>query len=263
MIHLASTDTLSHVLDGPVTFLGPHVQEFLLRLGITKHIAMLFLSGLLVCLLVTWYARRIKLNRDRIPRGGAGLLEVTILFVRDEIVRPVVGPETDRCFPFAATLFLLILTCNLLGLVPGFATATGNTGVNAGLAIVAFCAWHVFGIRRNGLKAYLRSLVPEVPVFVWPVMLVVELVSHLVRPFALTIRLFANMLAGHTVLLTILGFTKAFTSEKLLMGGAVSLASVAGAVALSFLEIFVAFLQAFIFVFLTVIFTGMALHPEH
>ncbi len=262
MIALAPADPIRRVLDAPVTWFGSEMEAVLTSLGITKQTLMLLLAGLLVCLMFLWRARRVRAG-DTVPRGLGGMLEAIMLFLRDDVVRPVIGKEGDRYLPFIWTLFFLILMCNLIGLIPGMATATGNISINAGLAITAFVAWHIMGIRQLGLMRYARHLVPPVPVPIWPIMLVVELLGHVIRPFALTVRLFANMLAGHVVLATVLGFTEALTADTVVMGSAVSVASVLGGVGITFLEIFVAFLQAFIFTFLTTIFIGMAVHPEH
>ena len=263
MIFLATVENpIEHVIDGPVTIFGEDTGRFLASLGITKHVFFLFVAGALVTVIFILRARRVK-RGEKTPGLWGGFLESIMLFLRDEVMRPILGRAGDRYLPFIWTLFFFILACNLLGLVPGAATATGNISINAGLAAVAFVTWHLLGIKEQGLWHYLKTLIPPVPLFVWPIMLVVEFVGHLIRPFALTVRLFANMLAGHVILATILGFTRLLTTDRLVLGSFVSLASVAGATALTMLEIFVAFLQAFIFTFLTALFIGMAVKPEH
>ena len=161
--------------------------------------------------------------------------------------------------------------CNLLGLVPfldflghGGNTATGNLKITAGLALCAFATYHFLGIReQGGTTTYFKNLFPHVPIFVLPIIFVVELMAHVVRPCALAIRLFANMLAGHTMIAAILGFTAVFTKDFLLGGAAISFTCFLGITALSFLELLVAVIQAFVFTFLTTVFLAGAVHPEH
>jgi F-type H+-transporting ATPase subunit a len=166
------------------------------------------------------------------------------------------GKEGLRYLPFLWTLFLFVLICNLLGLVPGGATATGNISVTATLAIVSFVVIQFAGLRHNGAH-YITSLVPKVPAWLFPLMLVCELIGLVAKPFALAIRLWANLNGGHIVLLVILGFIFIFKSWI-----AVGI-SVPFTVLLLLLELFVAVLQAYVFTFLTSVFMGIALHPEH
>lgn len=262
MMFLASANPLEHSLDRPLGWFGRGVGEALAAVGITAQVFMLFIGAALMCAVFIARARRVQAG-ELVPHGWGNFLEALLLFIRDEVVRPVVGRDGDRYLPFIWTVFFLILTCNLLGLIPGCMTATGNISVNAALAGVSFLAWHLWGIRSVGVVKYLRYIVPPVPLVLWPLMLVIEIVGHFVRPFALTMRLFANMFAGHIAIATVLGFTAALTKDTLVLGGAISLAGVLGAVALTLFEVFVAALQAFIFASLTTVFVGMSVHPEH
>ncbi|HNR99111.1 MAG TPA: F0F1 ATP synthase subunit A [Planctomycetota bacterium] len=262
MMFLASANPLEHSLDRPFGWFGRGVGEALAAVGITTQVFMLFIGAALMCAVFIARARRVQAG-ELVPHGWGNFLEALLLFIRDEVVRPVVGRDGDRYLPFIWTVFFLILTCNLLGLIPGCMTATGNISVNAALAGVSFLAWHLWGIRSVGVVKYLRYIVPPVPLVLWPLMLVIEIVGHFVRPFALTMRLFANMFAGHIAIATVLGFTAALTKDTLVLGGAISLAGVLGAVALTLFEVFVAALQAFIFASLTTVFVGMSVHPEH
>jgi F-type H+-transporting ATPase subunit a len=166
------------------------------------------------------------------------------------------GEAGLRYLPFLWTVFFFILMCNLIGLVPGGATATANISVTAALAILSFAMTQFAGVRQNGFH-YFTSLVPPVPWWLWPLMLVVELIGLVAKPFALAIRLWANMNAGHIVLLVILGLIFLFKNW------AVVGISIFGSIALMMLELFVALLQAYVFTFLTAVFMGIALHPEH
>lgn len=187
------------------------------------------------------------------------------LWVRDEMVYPIMGREVGRKFlPFLLTLFFFILFMNLLGLVPGAATATASVFVTAGLAILTFLVMFFGGMYAQGPVAYWKNLVPHVPIAIWPIMFVVELVGILVKPFALMIRLFANMTGGHMVVLSFMGLlfvaakmageTAAYAASPLLVGFAVFI---------MIIESFVALLQAYVFTMLSILFIQASIHPEH
>src|SRR4029450_9153635 len=151
-----------------------------------------------------------------------------------------------------------VMNCNLLGLAPFGATATGNVSVTAALAVMAFIMIQAGGIRKYGLKQHLQNIIaPGIPVWLLPIMIPVELMGQFTKPFALCIRLFANMIAGHIVIL-------AFISMIFILNSLfVSPISVFFALFISLLEIFIAFLQAYIFTILTALFIGMSIHPQH
>jgi F-type H+-transporting ATPase subunit a len=238
-------DIIHHLADSP---LGP--------LGITKHVLMMWIASLVLLLVLTIASRQ----KGDVPRGLRNFLEPLLFFIRDQVMLPNMGEAGLPYLPFLWTLFLFILLCNLLGLIPGGATATANISVTAALAVISFLVTQFAGLRKNGLH-YIKSLVPPVPAWLWPLMLIVELIGLVAKPFALAVRLWANMNAGHIVLLVIMGFI--FLSKNMLVAGVVSGISVAGAVAISLLELFVALVQAYVFTFLTAVFMGLALHPEH
>jgi F-type H+-transporting ATPase subunit a len=174
-----------------------------------------------------------------------------------------VGPHGEGYVPYLLTTFFFILVCNLFGLVPWGATATGNIAVTAGLAILAFVIIEVSGMRSLGFRGYMKTIFyipPGLPTFMKPVMLAVmtpiELIGKLAKPFALAVRLFANMTAGHALVLALIGLT--FTFQSYLVGVGAS----AMATAVMLLEIFVAFLQAFVFMLLTAAFIGL-MRAEH
>jgi F-type H+-transporting ATPase subunit a len=174
----------------------------------------------------------------------------------------------DRFVPFLWTLFLFILFNNLLGLFPFGASPTASVYATGALAVVAFFAIHGSAIARMGVGAYLKSLWPHIDVpfpmgyFITPVVFVIELIGTLVRNAVLAVRLFANMFAGHTVLAVILGFIVVAKSAGALWYP-ITASSVLGVVALSLLELFIAFLQAYIFTFLAALFMGLAMYPQH
>jgi len=240
-------DIIHHLVDSS-TFFGMDLT----RWGITKHVWMLWIAALLVIVLLSVAARQ----KGEIPRGLRNFIEPILLFIRDEVLLPNMGEAGLRYLPFLWTVFFFILMCNLIGLVPGGATATANISVTAALAILSFVMTQFAGVRQNGFH-YFTSLVPPVPWWLWPLMLVVELIGLVAKPFALAIRLWANMNAGHIVLLVILGLIFLFKNW------AVVGISIFGSIALMMLELFVALLQAYVFTFLTAVFMGIALHPEH
>ncbi len=187
------------------------------------------------------------------------------LWVRDEMVYPVMGREMGRKFlPYLLTLFFFILFMNLLGLVPGAATATASVFVTGGLAILTFCVMFFGGMAAQGPVAYWKNLVPHVPLAIWPIMFVVELVGIIVKPFALMIRLFANMTGGHMVVLSFMGllFVAAKMAGPLAAYGASPLL-VGFAVFIMIIESFVALLQAYVFTMLSILFIQASIHPEH
>jgi len=247
-------DILHHLLDSP-TYLGLDLS----RLHITKHVLLMWMASAVLIVLMNVAARQ----KGLVPRGFRNFLEPILLFIRDELAIPNFHDKADRYLPYLWTLFFFILFCNLAGLVPGGATPTGNLSVTAGLALISFLVIHAVGIRENGFFGYLKSIVPPVPWWLWPVLLVVELVGIVAKPFALAVRLWANMNGGHIVILVLLGFIFLVKNSALFIQGPVVGISVAAAVAIYFLEIFVAVLQAFVFTFLTAVFVGMAAHPEH
>lgn len=245
-------DILHHLMDSEAYF---HVATLPggISLDITRHVLLMWAASALLIVLMASVARQ----KGLVPRGARNLVEPVLLFIRDELAVPNFHEKADRFLPFLWTVFFFILFCNLLGLVPGSATPTGNLSVTAGLALVAFVMIHASGIRENGVVRYLASIVPPVPWWLWPLLLVVELVGMVAKPFALAVRLWANMNGGHIVILVLMGFI--FLFKSFLAAGI----SVAAATAIYMLEIFVALLQAYVFTFLTAVFMGMAAHPDH
>jgi F-type H+-transporting ATPase subunit a len=196
-------------------------------------------------------------------KGFAGGIEAAVLYLRNEVILPNIGPHGDAYVPFECTLFFFILTLNLLGLIPYGATATGNIAVTATLAIITLVVIEVSGLVSQGLVGWLGTIFywnKELPIFVRIPMLFVmtpvELIGKLAKPFALAIRLFANMTAGHIVVLALIGLIFAFKS---IASGAPFLL----AVGIMMLELFVALLQAYIFTLLSSVFIGLLREGGH
>ena len=232
-----------------------HIGGMEIDLSITNHVLMMWFASLILISLFYFLFRKRKL----VPTGMANVLESMVLFVRDEIAIPNMGAKGGKKFtPLLATMFFFILTCNLMGLIPLFTTATGNISVTASLAIITFLVTQIQGMVENGVVGYWKSLVPSgIP---WPlifIMVPIEIFGLFTKPFALAMRLFANMIAGHTVIFALLGLIIALGSVL------VSPFAVGFAVFINLLEILVAFIQAYIFTMLSSLFIGMAMHPEH
>jgi F-type H+-transporting ATPase subunit a len=250
--HVQDTDLFDLWPLGHLTL--PKIYLFGINFSITKHLLMMWIaSGLLVLLFVLAFRRP-----HTIPSGLSNFFEAIVVFLRDEVILPSMGEEGKRYLPFLLTVFFFILFCNLLGLVPYGATATGNVTVTAALALMALAMIQWGGIKEHGLVHHLQSLVPPgIPTWLLPIMIPVEIMGQFTKPFALCIRLFANMTAGHIVIFSFLGLI--FVFESILIAPV----SVAFALFISLLELFIAFLQAYIFTMLTALFMGMTIHPEH
>lgn len=192
-----------------------------------------------------------------------------VLFIRDEMVRPVLGDEAARkATPYFLFLFFFIVFQNLAGLlpIPGAATATASIFVTAALATITFAIMLTGGMLAQGPLQFWLNLVPHgLPLFLWPLMFIVEVIGLIVKPFALMIRLFANMTGGHLVVLSFMGLIFYFGNANMMgnLAYAVAVPSVGMAVFIMIIEGFVALLQAYIFTYLSILFIGMCLHPEH
>jgi len=278
------TETMiHHIVDSKSLEFGPveisleplkiapiRVGRFEIDLSPTKHVVFLWLASLLTILtvgLAARSARRTDAGRNA-PGGILNFFETFYLYLRDDVALANIGHGGEKFVPYVVTLFFFILYGNLLGLVPFGASATGNISVTAALAIISLIVVEVAGYMALGPKGYLGTIfyIPKgIPKIMQVVMLIimtpVELIGKVAKPFALSVRLFANMTAGHFVLLSLLGLI-------IVYGGlsATGLVAVTGSLALGlfvmFLEIFVAFLQAYIFAALTAVFIGLIRHAH-
>ncbi len=231
----------------------------------TKHVVFMLAAALLACILLISAASTSKSQHAAKGRtsGFASGIEAMALYLRNEVVLPNVGHHGEGFVPFALTLFFFILCCNLLGMIPYGSTATGNISVTFTLAVITAVVVEVAGIRANGI-GYLSTIFywnKDLPIVMRVIMFVVmtpvEMVGKISKPFALMIRLFANMTAGHILLLALIGLIFAFKSWA--MAGI----PVVMATAISMLELFVAFLQAFIFTLLACVFVGQIREAHH
>ncbi len=231
----------------------PTVQIGELRF-LTKHQVWWVIASLLVFFVVRTAARQ----KSAVPTGLRNALEILVVFIRDEVLKPNLHGKTDAFLPYFLTLFSCILFANLLGLLPWGTSATGNVNVTAGLAICTLLLMIAMGIKENGVGGFLHSFAPPgVPGWLMPLIIIIEIVSFMIRPFALTIRLFANMLAGHAVIAVLLGLI------GLIVAIWVAPIPIAVSVGVMLLEIVVALIQAYIFTMLTAVFVGLTMHPVH
>ncbi len=235
----------------------------------TKHVVFMGIAAVLVFLTI-WYAGRQIERRHRegkAPSGFGAAVEAMVLFVRNDVVIANIGHGGEKFAPYILTLFFFILYCNLLGLVPWGATPTGNLAVTGALALTAFLTIEISGFRALGPKGYLKTIVFVPPgmsgfgaVAMALIMTPIEIIGKVVKPFALTLRLFANMTAGHFVILSLLGLIFVFAGSWVV--AFVAPASVLFVVGMMFLELLVAFLQAYIFALLTSVFIGLMQHAH-
>jgi F-type H+-transporting ATPase subunit a len=241
-----------------------HLGPVTINLSPTKHVVMLGIAAVLAATILILTARAHKRHTHEIgrPRGFAAGIEALVLWLRNDVVLANVGPHGEGYVPFLLTLFFFILTANVLGLIPYLSTATGNISVTATLAIITFLTVEIAGIRANGL-GYLNSIFywnRDLPIVMRVLMFIivspVELVGKFTKPFALAIRLFANMTAGHIVVLALIGLIFTF-------GGVALIAPFFMAVAVMLLELLVAFIQAFIFTLLSSVFIVLMRESHH
>ena len=197
--------------------------------------------------------------------GVTKLFAGFVLWLRDDVVYPVMGKEGgNRWLPYFIAIFFFILFMNVMGLLPYSATPTASIFVTFALAALTLLCMLAFGIKEQGPVGYFKNLVPHVPIAIWPIMFVVELLGMFIKPAALMIRLFATMMGGHMAVLTFIGLILFLGSTmSVAVGYAVSPVAVGFAVFIMIIEVFVALLQAFIFTQLSVIFIQSAIHPDH
>lgn len=237
----------------------------------TKHVVFLWIAAALVLLVLLFASRAARRTHGGPAQGRRyNLIEAMVLFVRDQVVMQNIGPGGAKFAPLIITLFFFILFANLLGLVPWGSTATANIGVTAGLALIALVVVEGSGMAKLGPAGYLGTIFhrPSTmgPVGQWTMAIAlapVEFIGKLTKPFALAIRLMANMTAGHIVILSLINLIFVFGAllGSLALAGAIF--PLVMAIAIMFLELFVAFLQAYVFAILTSVFIGQMQHAHH
>jgi F-type H+-transporting ATPase subunit a len=239
-----------------------------LDLKITKFMVLETVIAIVLCIFFVGLARRLK-GGVSVKGRWWNLLEVFLLFIRDEVARPCIGKhDGDKFVPFLWTIFLFVLGCNLMGMIPWMGSPTGALATTGALALVTFLVVVGAGSAKLGFVGFWKAQVPhmELPgpiaVVLIPLIFVIEIMGLLIKHCVLAIRLLANMMAGHVVLAVIVAFIGASYAAGTAIWGSVTLVSVTGATALSMLELFVAFLQAYIFTFLSALFIGAAVHPH-
>ncbi len=251
-------------------FADVHLGTLTLNLSPTKHVVYLLLAATLVLLTMLLAARSLRRQRagEKAPKGFAAAIEGMVLFVRNDIAIANIGENGAKFAPLILALFFFILYSNLLGLLPWGASPTGNLAVTASLAVLVFLTVEIGGMVKLGAKGYLGTIFPHVPgmhgagavafsVFMAPV----EILGKLVKPFALAVRLFGNMTAGHFVILSLFGIIFLFGELQgwnYAIGGLTALL----VVGVMLLELIVAFLQAYVFALLSAVFIGLMQH-EH
>ena len=272
---IAAADPLDHVVD-----------HFIFRVGdfwlLSNHVIMLLTSAVIMLLIFPRLSRHYR-DGKLVPTGTRNFFEAIILFVRNDIAKPALGDETDRFMPFLWTLFFFVWITNLLGLLPldaiqkltfgqvigeGFhpiyGTATSNFYVTGTLALITFAVVQFNGIKANGIGAWLRHFLGGAPAWLAPIMVPVEFLGMVIKPFSLAIRLAANMTAGHILLAVLIGFVPTAFTVSTGAGIGIGIVSVTAAVAIMVLELFIATLQAYLFTFLSALFISQLIsHHNH
>ncbi len=273
-------DPMEHVKDAPIFGLDsttgqvrfkphedPSYRATVLQLGplplkveFTKHMFSFTVAAVLIAVVSLIVSRRVlaHLHAGKAPEGPlANMVEATICFVRDEMVEPMGGHHLGHYTPLFILYFVLIATCNYLGMIPDafgvWGGATGNYSVTLGLSLTVYALIWILGIANQGPVNFIVHLVPPgTPWWLWPVMLVLELIGPVIKCFVLSVRLFANMIAGHLIV-----------AQMLALGGVLMFVGVPLALGVSLMEILVCVLQAYVFTLLACSFIGSAVHPEH
>src|SRR5437660_1008860 len=249
-----------HVQDEVWVPLGVWVGAHYVHLDITKHVINMWIAAGILLLVLAAAVRK----RAMVPKGAYNLIETFVIFVRDEIAVKNIGRHADQYTSYLCSAFFFILFMNLAGLLPvpamrgfpGISTATGNLGVTMVLALFTFVITQIAGMRAQGVLGYWAHLVPSgVPIWLYPIMVPVEVLGLFTKPFALTVRLFANMVAGHIVIFFLIALT-------VLISPFIAPVSVAFALGIYLLELFVALVQAYVFTMLSAVFIGMTQHAH-
>ena len=227
--------------------------------GLSTHLVMLWIVCAIVTAVLTFAAH----SQSSVGIVLRGAVESVVLYLRDEVLHSIFHEHTDAYLPYFLTLFFFILACNLIGLVPGAHAITANITVTAALATCTFLLIQFAGVKEQGLFSYVKHIVPGgVPLAPWPVLFGIECFGMLAKCISLSIRLFANIIAGHIVSLAFLSLIFIFAEASKAVGLAVAPAAVGLALFVYTMDVLVAFLQAYIFTMLTALFVGGAVHPH-
>jgi F-type H+-transporting ATPase subunit a len=284
IIEHVSNSSIDHPLIHLPTIFG-------VNLSVTKHVLMLWLVAAILFVVITAAVRRYLAQDQRVPSKFTAALEFGVEFLRDTVIRPNVGNKwADTWTPLLLTFFVFILGANVIGLIPVFdvlsllnhtvihapeesffaqvlhggVTATGNYNVTAALATISFFAIIAAGSMAHGFVKHWANLMPHQPLYIAIPLIPIEIMGMFVRPFALTMRLAANMTGGHIAILAILSFVFIFAQMSAGLGVVIGLGlSLPLAVGISALEIIVVLVQAYVFTLLTAVFIGMAIHAHH
>ena len=236
----------------------PHIEVAGYDISITKHVVMIWLAAILVVITASVAGASVrKMSATNAPKGLANVFESLVDFISNDVAKPNIGHGYEKFLPYLLTVFFFILFCNLLGLIPYGATATGNVNVTLTLATFTFIVTQFSAFKAHGIKGYLQHLTAGTHWALWIIMVPIEVLGQFTKPFALTIRLFANMTAGHIIILSL--FFISFILKSYIVAVAVSIPF---AIFIYLLELFVAFLQAFVFTMLSALFIGLATAHE-
>jgi len=246
-----------------------HLGGLEIDLSPTKHVVLLLLAAVITAAMTLFAARTVaRRGTGRAPRGLANAIETVVVFLRDDLCKEYIGHGYRRFVPLILTLFFFILTMNLLGLVPWGGSATGNLAVTATLAVIVFLVIEISGFLTLGFRGYMKTIFFTPPgtsgaikYLMLAIMTPVELLGKFTKPFALAVRLFANMTAGHMMIFTLIGFIFIF-GHIAFVRWAVAAGSFAFVSAILLLELLIAFIQAYIFAMLSAVFIGLMRH-EH
>ena len=250
-----------------------HILGLTVDLSPTRHVVFMILTAIMTFLILWLAARGIaKAHREgRAPGGFAGMMEAFVLFVRNEIAIANIGHEEGpRYAPLIMTFFFFILMANLMGLVPWGTSVTGNLAVTGALAVLAFLVIEIGGMVKLGFKGYMGTIFPTIPgmsgvggAVMTVAMAPIEILSKMVKPIALAIRLFGNMLAGHFVILSLFGIVFMFGGLHIMASYGIGVVTAAVVLGVMCLELIVAFLQAYVFALLSAVFIGLMQHEHH
>ena len=271
---LGADDPLSHVVDHPIfTSDGTRDGWWIL----TNHMVMMIIAAGL-CLLIFPAITRPYRDGQHVPTGRRNFLEAVMMYIRNDVAKPVLGNDTDRFMPLLWTLFFFIWFTNLLGLLPldaiqqlifqgkfhpVYGTATSNIAVTGTLALIVFFVIQFNGIKSAGVGGWAHHFLGGAPWWLAPIMVPVEIMGMVIKPVALAVRLAANMTAGHILLAVLIGFVPTAFAASAALGTGVGIVSIVSAIAIMVLELFVASLQAYLFTFLSALFISQMISHGH